>query len=318
MKKIILMIISLVAISSTVNAEETWRELYVTRLMKLMNANPAYTDIVLTDIDRNGVPEAFLIKKGINGGIGNAITFKDSVLVNLDIPNNVTGECLEDITVYDAGGENIFVGKEVGRYTDKIEYFQLVLSENALECVPVNKKDFAMYPALPYEDIYDDDFYVDEYPNRAKLQAFVERYNPQIHINVRHSTAKISVNGNPVDMSGIYVNGNNYYKIRDIAMVLSTGVNRFSISWDDVNSAISITTGKKYVPVGGELSGEKDITNSVIEKNDAKIIVNGQAYIVDAYNIDGNNYFKIRDLSELVGFNVGWDNSTNTVTISNN
>lgn len=46
----------------------------------------------------------------------------------------------------------------------------------------------------------------------------------------------------------------------------------------------------------------------------------GQAVYVDdtrvyptGYNIDGNNYFKLRDIGTLVGFGVEWDSATQTV-----
>ncbi len=318
MKKILITLTLFIAFAGTVNADETWRELFVTRLMKLMNSSPSYTDIALTDLDQNGVPEAFLLKKGINGGINTGITLKENMLVSIETPSNVMGACLEDITVYDVNGENVFVGKEVGRYSGNIEYFKLSLSGNVLKCEPVKKNDFSSYAALPYEDIFDDDFYEGDYPNRTKLQNFINKYAFQTHINVRPATAKVSVDGNAVDLSGIFVNESNYYKIRDVAMVLSTGVNRFSISWDSARAAISLTTGKKYVPVGGELSGDVDLANAIVEQTNAKIIVNGVEHTIEAYNINGNNYFKIRDISGLVGFDVGWDNATGTVTISSN
>ena len=34
-----------------------------------------------------------------------------------------------------------------------------------------------------------------------------------------------------------------------------------------------------------------------------------------AYNIGGNNYFKLRDLGQALGFNVTWDDATRTVSI---
>ncbi len=318
MKKTAAVLAVILSFAGSVHAEETWRELFVTRLMKLMTNNPSYTDIALTDLDQNGIPEAFLLKKGASGGIYSGITFKDNVLTTIDVPNNVTGACLEDITVYDAGGENIYVGKEIGRYTSDINYYRLSLSGNSLVCEKVKKNDFAQLGALAYEDIYDDDFYVGDFPNRTKLQDFINRYSLPTHINVRPATARVSVNGNTVDMAGVFASGSNYYKIRDVAMVLSTGVNRFSISWDAASSAISITTGKKYSPVGGELSGSADLTGAIITKNDVKIIVNGEEKVLSAYNINENNYFKIRDLADLIGFSVGWDDSTGTVAISNN
>ena len=45
------------------------------------------------------------------------------------------------------------------------------------------------------------------------------------------------------------------------------------------------------------------------------VTVDGVPVSVEAYNIDGNNYFQLRDLARLVGFNVIWDNATRTVEI---
>ena len=37
-----------------------------------------------------------------------------------------------------------------------------------------------------------------------------------------------------------------------------------------------------------------------------KVAVNGQEIKMQAYNINGYNYFKLRDLGEVVGFEVNW------------
>ena len=319
MKKIITALSAFIILSTTcVHGADTWKDLFVTRLMKLITNNPTYSDVVLTDLDKNGIPEAFLLKKGMNGGIKTGITFKDGVIVNIDVPLNVTGACLEDITVYDAYGENVYVGKEIGRYTSEILYFELCLENNKLTCESVEKNDYSDYSALPYKDIYGKDFYDGDYPDRDKLEKFMNEYDMPTHINVKPATAKVSVNGNPVDLAGVMVSESNYYKIRDVAMVLSTGVNRFSVSWDSDKGAISITTGRKYSAVGGELSGNGDLSGAEVSFSEIRLIVNGAERKLDAYNINGNNYFKIRDLADLIGFTVGWDSKTGTVTIDNN
>ena len=38
-----------------------------------------------------------------------------------------------------------------------------------------------------------------------------------------------------------------------------------------------------------------------------KLYVNNQPADVAAYNIEGNNYFKLRDIAKLVGFGVAYD-----------
>ena len=57
-------------------AAESWREAFVTRLMKIMSSDPSYNQVVLTDLDRNGIPEAFVMRDGMDGGISAAFTMK--------------------------------------------------------------------------------------------------------------------------------------------------------------------------------------------------------------------------------------------------
>ena len=46
-----------------------------------------------------------------------------------------------------------------------------------------------------------------------------------------------------------------------------------------------------------------------------KVAVNGQQIKMQAYNINGYNYFKLRDLGEVAGFEVGWDAGQKCVNI---
>ena len=46
-----------------------------------------------------------------------------------------------------------------------------------------------------------------------------------------------------------------------------------------------------------------------------KVTVNGEASSVQGYNIDGSNYFKVRDLAEVLDLGVTWDAATSTVGI---
>ena len=50
-------------------------------------------------------------------------------------------------------------------------------------------------------------------------------------------------------------------------------------------------------------------------KNNTNISLNGKQIYLDAYNIKGNNYFKLRDLGDLLDFNVDWDEGTKQVII---
>lgn len=300
------------------SAAETWRDGFVTRLMNIMTRDPAYTDLVMTDLDSNGVPEVFAVKPGASGGIGGGITMKDNTVVNINVPSNVIGTCLEDITVYDVDGSNCFVGREISRYASKIDYYQLVFDGASLSCIPIDKNTYSSYPSLAYQDVYSSNFLRNGFPDRTKIRDFVYGYDIPTQITVKPSTAAVSVNGSIVDVSGFNVNYNNYYKIRDIAMVLRTTGCRFDVSWDSQKNAVSIHTGVKYNIVGGELAGTDSSDDLNIQINNAPIYVNGEEIYLDTYNINGSNYVKIRDLADIIGFTVGWDEASQTVLITTN
>ena len=49
-----------------------------------------------------------------------------------------------------------------------------------------------------------------------------------------------------------------------------------------------------------------------------KVAVNGQQVKMQAYNINGYNYFKLRDLGQALDFYVGYDNSVKSIIVSGN
>ena len=51
------------------------------------------------------------------------------------------------------------------------------------------------------------------------------------------------------------------------------------------------------------------------ERSNHRIFVDGQEVQMEAYAINGNNYVKLRDIGEQVGFNVYWDSDTKCVQV---
>ena len=75
-------------------ANENWRSPFITRLMKVLSQDPSYTDVVLTDLDRNGIPEAFVVRRATYGGIGSGFAIVNKVVTKISIPSNIIGVCL--------------------------------------------------------------------------------------------------------------------------------------------------------------------------------------------------------------------------------
>lgn len=295
-------------------AQENWRDPFVTRIMKTISRDPSFTDVVLTDLDRNGIPEAFVIKKGTYGSIGAGFTMNDNVITDINVPQNIIGECLENINVYVKNDTYIFVGMEVPRYASNIAYYKLVLDGNTLTATRINKHDVSPYANITYVDKYSSNLLVDGYPNRSKISDFISSYDMVNSISATRSSANILIDGKSVTVDGYTVNDSNYFKIRDIAMLLRNTSSKFNISWDTTLNAIMINTGEDYVVIGGELSGEIEQDMKVVE-NDTPIYVNGRQTAITAYNINGSSYFKIRDIADAANFNIQWDGDSQTINI---
>lgn len=59
----------------------------------------------------------------------------------------------------------------------------------------------------------------------------------------------------------------------------------------------------------GLISGASAASGIMAALSDQPIYVDGQRVYLTAYQINGNNYIKLRDIGEAVGFNVYWDGS---------
>ena len=127
--------------------------------------------------------------------------------------------------------------------------------------------------------------------------------------------SKVVVDGAEKDFDAYLIYGNNYFKLRDLATVVDRTEKQFDVSWDDKNKAINLISGKSYTPVGGEMVGgkaqkvESTLNNSTIYKDGSEIEL-------VSYNINGNNYFKLRDIASAFDIGVTWDDETKTIGIN--
>ena len=110
------------------------------------------------------------------------------------------------------------------------------------------------------------------------------------------------------------IGGNNYFKLRDIAYTLSGSEKQFEVGWDAANNAIYLTSGMPYTPVGGEMAGKGSGDKTPLPTS-SKIYLDGKVTVFIAYNIGGNNYFKLRDIGKAFDFGVDLDAAGSTIVI---
>lgn len=138
-----------------------------------------------------------------------------------------------------------------------------------------------------------------------------------------YTNATVLVNGVPTSFEAYNIGGNNYFKLRDLAMALNGTSKQFEITWDAANSRIALLYANPYTPVGGELvpgdgtskqwtefSGSVAYTGPM---NYGQYQVENSVLELKACNINGNNYFKLRDVCSTLNVGVTWDAATQTI-----
>ncbi len=68
------------------------------------------------------------------------------------------------------------------------------------------------------------------------------------------TVATILVDGTVRDFTAYEIKGNNYFKLRDLAFVLSGSAKQFEVTWEEDRQAINLTSGEEYTPIGGEMT----------------------------------------------------------------
>ena len=129
------------------------------------------------------------------------------------------------------------------------------------------------------------------------------------------SPQNLMVDGVMKDVEKYNIDGSNYFKLRDIAYLLNGTGSQFSVGWDAETGTVSIVTGEAYTPNGSEMLVGADKSATAVPSSQT-IKINGAVRAdLSVYNLDGNNFFKLRDLGEALGFDVDYDAATNTAIV---
>lgn len=133
-------------------------------------------------------------------------------------------------------------------------------------------------------------------------------------LKAQPTASKVLVNGTETSFEAYMIDGNNYFKLRDLAKVVSGTEKQFEVTWDGDKKAINLISNKAYTPVGGEMaSGDGAEKTPVL--NTSKIYKDGQEITLKAYTINENNFFKLRDIAKAFDIGITWDSETSTVGI---
>ncbi|REK72019.1 WG repeat-containing protein [Paenibacillus paeoniae] len=130
---------------------------------------------------------------------------------------------------------------------------------------------------------------------------------PKTAETAKPTSAKVVVDGKEVAFEAYSINGNNYFKLRDLGMALGGTSKRFEVTYDSKTDSIQLEAGKSYTPVGGELAATGKSGHVDAWATMSNVYLNGSQVELTAYKINGNNYFKLRDIGQAFNFAVTYD-----------
>ena len=136
-------------------------------------------------------------------------------------------------------------------------------------------------------------------------------------LKAREDKQTIYIDGKAVTFTTYSVNngGVNYVRLVDLAQVLSGTAASFDVKWNAQKEHVELKSKSPYTagtpgetPYHGEMVYETVIGPTYID---------GAAKNLEAirfeYQGGGYTYYKLRDLGEALGFNVGWDNANERI-----
>lgn len=126
---------------------------------------------------------------------------------------------------------------------------------------------------------------------------------PQVYTATPTNDA-LTVNGVAVDPTAYKINDENHFKLRDIACLLNGTSKQFDVGYDQATQSATITTGHGYAKQPTDLQG-RPASNAEAYISSDPLFVDGAARSdLTVYKINGANYFRLRDLGDLLGFRV--------------
>lgn len=128
------------------------------------------------------------------------------------------------------------------------------------------------------------------------------------------STQSLELNGQGAKTAAYNIEGNNYFKLRDVAAILVGTDYGFAVDYDGETQTVAIRSKAAYEKDPQDLMDLGTATQEAVVSSQ-KMTLDGKVIQPKAYNINGNNYVKLRDLGEVIGFYVGYDEAKNAILI---
>ena len=149
------------------------------------------------------------------------------------------------------------------------------------------------------------------------LTLLVSLAAPAFAFTAQRSAQSLTVDGKSITCDKYNIDGYNYFKLRDMAQLLNGTGSQFDVGWDASKNLVTITTGQAYTkPDGTELKVGADRSGTARRSSQTVKIDGTVRKDLTVYNIGGSNFFQLKELGKALGFDVDYNENTNTAIVA--
>ena len=151
--------------------------------------------------------------------------------------------------------------------------------------------------------------------DEAQVDRMLKNYRP-CPVQALPAQTPVLVGDVQISFDIYNIGGSSYFKLRDLAQALSGSAKQFNVGWDNESRQVSIEVGKVYQPAVGAAGEPLSVVPALgRQPSDGGVSFGGRPFEAEKYNIGGSNYFKLRDLAQLLDFQVLWDEASRSIQI---
>jgi len=186
-----------------------------------------------------------------------------------------------------------------------------------IACMRNNSKNFTLLKSPSYKPSTKEQFSVSTNDNITNTKTEKNLNDEQINSSISKTAipleSSILLNGKNTKFNTYNIEDYTYFKLRDLGVVLNGTSKQFEITWNEEKGIISLFSQQAYT--GSNTTSAKSDVYKLATLTSSPIYLDNNLVTLTTYNIDGSNYFKLRDMAEILDFSLNWDASNNIIVI---
>lgn len=128
-------------------------------------------------------------------------------------------------------------------------------------------------------------------------------------------STQLVIDGRPPELLAYAINGNHYYNVRDLAVMLSGSSKHFDVVWDEAAGTIDLRSDTPYLLVGGELVGDMPTKPASALPFEGAILLDGFGTDFTGYVIGDDLYIRLCDVASAMDFSLTWDKAAGALYV---